>query len=197
MTILAPSASELEILRRYDKVQDRVADIEVVDPDKGTILMRAAPYGVEAEIDRELWEQFDRATFAAASKAPHRVKLWHEHNGPLVGHALQVEDRDDGLWVNARFSNTLAGTEARELAADKSLDQVSITFRPQKQWMAVTRDAKGVHVRHSKAHLLGVALVAHGSYGADAYIASVRDADAETAERARELRKMQILAWNH
>jgi HK97 family phage prohead protease len=187
----------IEIPRRYYGVQERVADVEVVDPEKGTILMRAAPYGVEAQIDRELWETFDRKTFAHAVKAPHRCKLWHLHNGPLVGHALDIEDRDDGLWINAKFSNTLNGTEARELAHDGTLDQVSVTFRPQTEWMKLSRDAKGLHVRHSRAHLLGVALVPHGAYDDGAFVASVRDADDESQERARELRKMQILAWNH
>lgn len=186
--------SLLEIPTRYRDIQERAADIEVVDPDKGTILMRAAPYDVEAQIDRELWESFAPKTFANSSKAPHRVKLWHEHGGPLIGHAMDVEDRSDGLWINARFSNTLAGTEARELAADKSLDQVSITFRPQADWMKIQRRADGLHVRHSRAYLLGVALVAHGSYGDGAYVASVRDA---TTDQAREQRKMRILAWNH
>jgi HK97 family phage prohead protease len=184
----------IEIPRRFYGVQERVADVEVVDPDAGTLLCRAAPYNVEAQIDRDLWESFAPKTFAHASKAPHRVKMWHRHNGPLVGHALNVEDRDDGLWINAKFSETLNGQEARELARDGSLDQVSITFRPQTEWMKLTRDAKGLHVRHSRGHLLGVALVDHAAYGEGAFIASVRDAD---SDRQREMRKMQILAWNH
>jgi HK97 family phage prohead protease len=184
----------LELPTRYRSVQERTADIEVVDPDKGTITMRAAPYDVEAQIDRELFESFAPKTFSAASKAPHRTKMWHRHGGPLIGHALSVEDRADGLWIDARFSNTLAGNEARELAADKSLDQVSITFRPMAEWMKIQRRGDGLHVRHSKAYLLGVALVEHGAYAEGAYIASVRDG---TSDRERELRKMRILAWNH
>jgi uncharacterized protein len=186
--------TELMIPARYRSVQERVADVEAVDPDKGTILMRAAPYGVEAQIDRELWEVFEPATFAAAAKAPHRVKMWNAHNGPLVGHALNVEDRSDGLWINARFSNTINGTEARELASDGTLDQCSVTFRPMTDWMKVQRRADGIHVRHSRAFLLGVALVPHGAYDTGAYVASVRDAD---SDRERELRKMRVLAWDH
>lgn len=184
----------LEIPRRFGDIQERVADLEAVDPDKGTILMRAAPYDVEAEIDRELWESFAPQTFAQASKAPHRVKMWHRHGGPLIGHALDVEDRADGLWINARFSNTLNGDEARELASDGSLDQASVTFRPQADWMKVSRKGDGLHVRHSRGYLLGCALVEHGAYGDGAYVASVRDA---TSDKSREARRMQVLAWNH
>jgi HK97 family phage prohead protease len=179
---------------RYDTVQERAADIEAVDPDRGTVLLRAAPYGVEAQLDLDLWEQFDRATFAAATKAPHRTKLWNLHGGPLVGHALDVEDRDDGLWVNARFSNTVNGLEARELAADGTLDQCSVTFRPMREWMKAEQRADGIHVRHSRAYLLGVALVPHGAYDADAYVAAVRDAD---SDKAREARRARALSWTH
>lgn len=186
----------IEIPRRFYDVQQRAADIEAVDKERGTVLLRAAPYDVEAQIDRELWESFAPKTFAAASKAPHRTKLWNLHGGPLIGHATEVEDRADGLWINACFSNTLNGQEARELASDGTLDQCSVTFRPQAEWMKVQRRADGVHVRHSKAYLLGCALVPHGAYDEGAYVASVRGADSESIERAREARKMRILAWN-
>jgi len=183
------------IPERYRRVQERVADVEAVDVEKGTILMRAVPYGVEAQIDHEIWELMEPQTFASASKAPHRTKMWHRHGGPLVGHALNVEDRADGLWINAKFSNTANGEEARELALDGSLDQCSITFRPMADWMKVQRRADGLHVRHSKAYLLGVALVDHGAYAEHAMVASVRGADAVEAER--EARRMRALAWNH
>lgn len=184
----------LELPTRYSSLQERAATVEAVDADKGTILLRAAPYDVEAQIDLELFETFAPKTFEHAAKAPHRTKLWHRHGGPLVGHATTVEDRADGVWVDARFSNTINGAEARELAIDGSLDQCSITFRPMAQWMRVQRRADGLHVRHSRGYLLGVALVEHGSYGEGAYVASVRDA---TSDQAREARRMQILGFDH
>lgn len=177
---------------RFRGTQFRAADVEHVDPDNGTILMRAAPYDVETQLDHDLWESFAPATFARACNAPSRVKMWNEHGGPLIGHATTVEDRGDGIWINARFSNTASGQEARELANDGTLDQVSITFRPMPDWMKVTRKTDGLHVRHSRAALLGVALVAHGAYAESAYIASVRDA--ETArERERRLAILRSL----
>lgn len=166
--------------------QSRAASVEHIDPEAGTILMRAVPYDVETELTPGLWESFAPETFARAATQPSRCKLWHEHGGPLIGHALDVEDRPDGAWIRAKFSNTAAGQEARELAHDGSLDQVSITFRPMADWMKATRKPDGtVHVRHSRAALMGVALVAHGAYGEHAHIASVRD-NADTAQRARE-----------
>lgn len=160
----------------FDAIQHRAADVEHIDPDKGTILMRAVPYDVETQLDDDLFESFAPGAFARAAAAPGRCKLWHEHGGPLIGHATEIEDRADGTWINAKISNTLAGNEARELATDGTLDQVSITFRPMRDWLKVTRAEDGFHVRHSRAALLGVALVAHGAYADGAYIASVRDA---------------------
>lgn len=186
--------SDLIIPKRFDGTQYRAADVEHVDPDEGTILMRAAPYDVECQLDRDLWESFAPATFARAANAPTRVKMWNEHGGPLIGHARSVEDRPDGIWVMAKFSNTPHGSEARELAADGTLDQVSITFKPMSEWMKVSRKPDGLHVRHSRGALLGVALVAHGAYAESAFIASVRDAE---AAREREHRIAQLRSLNH
>lgn len=184
MTITTAASSLIvPVPKLFDGPQYRAADVEHIDLDEGTILMRAAPYDVETQLDRQLFESFAPKAFERASAAPARCKLWHEHGGPLIGHARDVEDRPDGIWIRAKISNTLAGQEARELAADGTLDQVSVTFRPLSDWMKVDRRPDGLHVRHARAALLGVALVAHGAYADSAYIASVRDAD---ADRARE-----------
>lgn len=160
-------------------VQSRAAQIEAYDADEGTVLLRAAPYNVEAELPGGLWESFAPQAFARATEAPHRVKLWHNHQGALIGHAREVTDKRDGVWVKAKFSNTLAGQEARELASDGSLDECSVEFRAHPDWWAVTRKPDGLHVKHARAHLLGVALVPHGAYGAGAFVAQVRASEAD------------------
>lgn len=187
------TGEQLAIPDRLLTPQHRAAEIEHIDPDEGTILVRVAPYNHEIRLDRDLWETFDTAAFAAASKAPHRVKMWHNHDGPLIGHALEVTDRPDGSWALGKFSNTAAANEARELARDGTLDQVSVTFSPSRDWMRAERRSDGLHVRHSRAYMLGFALVPHGAYGDGAYVASVRDLDQGTdeqraAERADRLR---------
>ncbi len=178
--------TEPDLSRYLGGLQHREATVEHIDPEQGTILMRAVPYDVETQLGPRLFEAFAPAAFARAGSAPSRVKLWHEHGGPLIGHALDVEDRPDGAWIRAKISNTLAGQEARELALDGTLDQVSITFRAMPDWFKAERRTDGIHVRHARAGLLGVALVAHGAYGEHAAVASVRDAEEATAQRARE-----------
>jgi hypothetical protein len=179
---------------RFDGVQYRAADLEHVDLDEGTILMRAAPYDVETQLDRELWESFAPKAFERSTVAPGRCKLWNEHGGPLIGHAKEVEDRPDGLWIRAKVSNTPAGAEAIELARDGTLDQVSVTFKPMSEWMKVTRAENGLHVRHSRAALLGVALVSHGAYADDAFIASVRDSE---SDKARDALVARLRSYSH
>jgi HK97 family phage prohead protease len=172
---------------RYDVVQFRDAEVASVDADEGTILLRAAPYNQEAEIAPELFESFAPGTFARAADAPHRVKLFMDHTnvgGHLIGHARTVEERPDGVWVRAKFSNTAAGQEARELAGDGTLDQCSVEFRALPAWYRVTKRRDGLHIVHARAHLQGVALVPHGAYGDGAFVASVRDADSDRRREA-------------
>jgi HK97 family phage prohead protease len=176
--------TEILIPAPLAEIQHREAVVEHVDVDTGRILMRAVPYDVETRLGDDLFESFAPGAFSRAAASPGRCKLWHEHGGPLIGHATTIEDRPDGSWIDARISNTLAGQEARELASDGTLDQVSITFRPMRDWMKVTRGTDGFHVRHSRAALLGVALVAHGAYAEGAFVASVRDALTDKAREA-------------
>lgn len=180
------TVSEARLAEYLTGNQERAATIEHIDPDEGTIYMRAVPYDVETELGPGLFESFAPGAFSRASSAPSRVKLWNEHGGPLIGHALEVDDRDDGPWIKAKISDTLNGQEARTLAMDGTLDQVSITFRVMPDWFKAERKTDGVHIRHARAGLLGVALVAHGAYGEHAAIASVRDAAEATSQRQRE-----------
>jgi hypothetical protein len=189
MTITAvPTPPAPVRLDRFDATQYRAAEVAKVDPDAGTVLLRAAPYDVEAQLDSQLWESFAPGTFARAADAPHRVTLnvLHSQNAWPVGRAHLVEDRTDGLWVTARFANTVAGQEARELAHDGTLGECSVEFRAKPDWYRVTRRRDGLHIRHARAHLLGVALVPHGAYADDAFVASVRSMDTEAADLARQ-----------
>lgn len=195
MTVTPISAAQGLILpQRFNEVQTRSAVIEDVDPDEGTVLVRAAPYEVETQLGHDLYEVFSRSAFANAAKAPSRVKAWHEHRGPLVGHALVVDDKPDGVWIKAKIANTLAGQEVRELAREGFLTDVSVEFRPMKEYLKAQRKSDGIHVRHDRAHLLGFAFVSHGAYGEHAYVASVRD---EQADLAREQVLARLRALNH
>jgi HK97 family phage prohead protease len=197
MTQMAPVALPAGL--RFGEVEYRRADLEKLDVDEGTVLMRAVPYNVETELRPQLWESFAPDTFAAIANAPGRCKMWLEHEGPPIGHAKVVEVRPDGLWVQARFSKTPRAAEARELATDGTLDQCSITFRPvtdplAEDCMTAVQRGDGWHVRHRAGRLLGVALVAHGAYEEHAYVSSVR---ADQVDAEREERRARLLSYSH
>lgn len=167
--------TELDAL--YAGLVTRAATIEEFDPDEGTILVRAAPYDVETELSPGLFERFARGTFEAATAAPHRVKLWLGHSvdgGMPVGVGRTVEDRRDGLYVRAKIANTAAGHDAKELASDGVLDEVSAEFTSKPDWYTARRRPDGIHVTHTRGRLLGVALVPHGAYAENARVLEVR-----------------------
>lgn len=181
LTLANPSAL-LDELANTD--QYRAATIDVLDADERVIEMRAVPYDVESQIGQNVFESFAPGAFARAAKDPARVKLWSGHSihgGAIVGQAFEVVDRPDGPHVRARVSRTPSGDELMTLAHDKVLDEASIEFNPIREAMAITRRGDDHVVRHKRAHLRGVALVAHGAYGREALVLSVRDAVADKA----------------
>lgn len=186
--------TELDSL--YGGLVTRAATIEEFDPDEGTILVRAAPYEVETELTPGLFERFARGTFAAAAAAPHRVKLWLGHstaNGTPVGVGRTVEDRRDGLYVRAKIANTAAGHDARELAADGVLDEVSVEFTSNPDWYSARRRPDGVHVLHTRGRLLGVALVPHGAYADNAKVLEVRSLVVQPDPRDAAIARLKSL----
>lgn len=183
--------SDLDLL--LNDVECRSAVVEGIDADAGTILVRAVPYAVETELADGVFEQFERGSLGRAASAPHRVKMHLQHDGPLIGRGERIEDREDGLWMLAKFSATPAAQEARALAADGTLDQVSVRFRPMRDHMRVERRDGAVHITHSRAHLLDVDLVSHGAYFQDAFVASVRAADRRATARDALIARLEAL----
>lgn len=183
----------------------RAALIEDVDEQTNTVRVRAVPFGHEIELVPDVFEAFEHGAFSRVIKDPGRVKLRLEHGGPLVGVATVIEELDDGLWINYRFGNDEESQRARSLAMDRIYDQVSITFGPRPDGYRITRDADRVHIVHHRVnHLYDTSLVAHGAYGAEAFIAYVRSletagqdaaalAEAREAERTRRLLSLMTL----
>src|SRR5215475_7046949 len=132
---------EVNLPPRFEEPQYRRAQIEGVED--RVILLRAVPYDVEAEVDRNLFESFEPGAFKNSERDPARVKLWFGHSdngGKIVGQAAEVEDRADGVVVRSRVSATPSGDELLTLARDHVLDEASIEFRPIPRAMTVRRD---------------------------------------------------------
>lgn len=169
-----------------DEVQCRNASIAALRPEDRIVAVRAAPYNVEAKVGPGVFESFAPGAFARAVKDPSRVLFLYGHSttgGTPVGKAVAIEDRNDGLYVEARVSPTPAGDELLTLTADGVLTEASVEFRQIEESRVTTRRGTDYVVRHKRAHLLGVAIVPYGAYGQDAAVLSVRDA---ATDRARE-----------
>ena len=166
-------------------LQCRSAVVEAIDVTTREMLVRAAPYEVEANIGGGILETFARGAFSAASAEPHRLGVWHDHSGPLVGRGVSAEDRDDGIHVRARIASTSAAKEMLTLVEEQILTDVSAEFYCIGNSMVVKDIGGGtLQVRHKKAHLRGFAMVPEGAFGEQAYVESIR-----SANRDREVEK--------
>jgi phage head maturation protease len=171
--------TETEIPTRYEALQYRAAAVADVDDKTGEIHFMAVPYEAETRLDSSIVEVFTRHSLKRAANAPSRFKLFHLHEGPLIGVARKVESKRAGLFVTARFSSTQPAQDARTLASEKILDSASVEFRPMRDHMAITERSDGtILVRHDRAHAKGAALVPYPQYEG-AGILSVRDDDGE------------------
>lgn len=97
---------------------------ESVDVEKRTITGLLVPYGKVGFSRGALW-QFARGTLKWAD--PSRVKLWVQHNpASALGYALELDDREDGLYGTFQVDSSDEGTKALMKAKDKVLDGLSI-----------------------------------------------------------------------
>ena len=173
-------------------VQYRSAVIESIDADTREMLVKAVPYGIEADIGGNITEKFLPGAFARAAKAPHRLNVWAGHGGALVGRGLAVEDRPDGVWVRAKIGRSQAATDLLTNIEDDISKDISIEFQPMPDFMEIERRGERLFLTHRRAFLLGYAVVPEGAYGSNAYVASVRE---DQYEREIEAAKMWLLEY--
>lgn len=151
----------------------------VADGDGRTIVGRCVPYGVRSTVrDRpdapSYTELFERGAFARVCAAPNRVLLRFEHNQGLadtVGHAVELDDRPDGLWGRFRALTSGGADVALELVAAGVLTGLSVGFVP------LTRApllSDGTVIR-TRCHLDEVSLCREPAYAGPAL--AVRDGD--------------------
>lgn len=176
------------------KIQYRAATIEDLDTEKSEMLVRAVPYNTPTSIGGDIIEEFKQGAFARAAKAPDRLLVHRDHGGPVVGRGITLEDREDGPWIRARLSRT---SEAKDMLldiADGIASDISIEFMPMPRFMDIEARSDGkLYVSHRRAHLLGYAIVPEGAYADKAFIASMRDDDAD--DRAREAARLWLEAY--
>lgn len=147
----------------------REVPLELADTGDGrTIEARIVPYGVPARVADPpdfipYDEQFARGAFNNQLTAASRVKVWlnFEHEQGLrgiVGHGVEIHDRDDGLYGSFRVHENQDGDKALQLVRDGLLTHLSMEFAALK-----SRTVDGI-VERLRAHLDRVSLCRVGAY---------------------------------
>ena len=170
---------------RGGAVQFRAAEVQKVEDHE--IYVKAAPYSdTFTDIGGGIRERFLAGAFSGAASAPHRVAIFHDHGGPLVGRATEVTDAADGVYIRAKISRTAAAEEMLTLIEDDILREMSVEFRAVRDGMSVEAKGDLLYVTHRRAHLTGVAAVPEAAYQGQTPILSARDL--QTARAVEEAR---------
>ena len=157
--------------------REAAATVEEVDLESGIVRAKIVPYGVEAEVERGLFEIFEPGAFAGAIGNPSRCKVSdQQHNrSVIVGRATALRDEPDGLYGDLRIADTSQGRDLLVLLRERVLEELSVEFRPLAGKYDVERRGKDeLLLRHRKAELVGVSPVSAGAYGAQARVLAVR-----------------------
>lgn len=152
------------------------------EEETGRVSGVAIPYETIAQVGNEK-EQVTRGAFGELSSVPLFYGHNHLHGNLPIGVVDKFEDKEDGLHISARFSDTPTANEVRTLIKDGALSKFSIGFNPLK-----TERRGGVNVRTS-AKLFEVSVVPIPAYDT-AEIMDVRASDnsneGETQENTME-----------
>lgn len=144
----------------------RTFDASLAEEGDGrTLVGRCVPYNTVATVSDggpAYQEMFVKGAFSRATKAPNRVYLNFEHKpgiSNVLGHGVEFDERDDGLYGKLRVDDGAEGEKALRLYRDGVLASLSVEFKP----MAKPQVVDGVTVR-SSVHLDAVALCRVGAY---------------------------------
>lgn len=125
------------------------------DGDGRTVEGIAVPFGDVIRLWNGTSETFDRdCEFQGLEDA----KLYYQHDA-LIGSIVRGENRDDGLWVQARIADTQLGRDAVALLEEGAIDSLSVGFVP----IDDHKDDDGVTHRR-KVRLLETSLVSWPAY---------------------------------
>jgi HK97 family phage prohead protease len=186
-----PNLLDLEV----DGLQVRAAAATDFSVEDGVIKGRAVPYGVTVTLIPGLQERFEMGAFARQTKDPSRVKIMFGH-GEVIGHATELEERQDGLWMEGRIlrhDDVPEGRKALALLEAKVVDEMSVGFQQVRNGTEITETRNGTLVTHRRASLREISIVPFGAYSRGARVMSVRAEVDEKAWRSEWLAKIDAL----
>lgn len=156
--------------------QVRAAD-DAAEP--RTVRGLAVPYGVEIELFDGYFETIAPGALADRAEDATSLKLFYRHNEP-IGLIISITETDEGIEIEARFSDTQAARDAYQLVRDGVIDRLSIGFVPLA--FERTEDEAGVHTTITSLDLREVSLVPFPAYDG-ATVTEVREQPTTPTER--------------
>ena len=151
-----------------ETMETRNFEIRETDLEKREVIGRAVPYGDTIDIGGGSSERF----IAGSVDLDSHVKLFRDHKD-IIGKVQAMEEKEDGLWIRAKVSNTKLGDETLALVKDGAINSFSIGFVPlvdEKQDRTIIR---------KKVKLKEISLVAFPAYE-NASVTEVREIKEET-----------------
>ena len=145
---------------------DFTLDAAAGDTPRRTISGTAVPYNVEAVVSDGTSVIFRPGSLPVEGKAP-RLFMYHDASQP-VGIVTERVDTDQGMMFSAKISATSLGNDALVMAADGTIDQVSVGVNPTK----FSYDEEGTMIIES-ADWMELSLVPIGAFGDAANITKV------------------------
>lgn len=112
---------------------------EAIDFEERTVTGIAVPYGQQANIGGQYFEQF----VPGAIRSVEDVKLFYAHEEP-IGKIIEGRDEERGFVITAKVSDTPRGNEVLTLMRDGVLNKFSVGFVPlesERDGQTVTRTA--------------------------------------------------------
>ena len=163
--------------------------------DDGEFIGRAVPYETTVELAPSVREVFRAGAFAQQVKDPGRVKIAYRH-GEIIGRAVELDDRDDGLWLRGRIEDHADLPEARKALAQLRaglVDELSVGFVTVRSGTTITAGADGSTLyEHRRAALREISVVPWGVYGRRATVAKVRAQPDRVAVLAAQIAALRI-----
>ena len=149
-------------------MENRSFEIRETNVEAREVIGRAVPDDEVIDIGGGDKEKFVRGSVDLNS----HVKLFRGHK-EIIGKVNHMEEREDGLWIKAKISNTKLGDETLELVKDGAIRSFSVGFIPlvdEKQDRTIIR---------KKVNLKEVSLVDFPAYE-NASVTEVREIKEET-----------------
>lgn len=144
-----------------------------------TVRGLAVPYNTEIELIPGYFETIAPGALAPRAETDTSLKLVYRHDEP-IGLITAATETDEGIEIEARFSDTQTARDAYQLVRDGVIDRLSIGFAPLET--VRTEDERGTHTTITSLALREVSLVPFPAYQTAA-ITEVRTQPTAPTER--------------